>query len=414
MELTLLLDLDDTLLDTNMDVFLPAYFQGLAKHVDGIVASKIFLPALRSATQLMLANQDPSTTLQDVFDNDFYPAIGVAKSALAVAIEDFYDHVFPTLGSLTRPHEGAADFVAWGTARGYRMAIATDPLFPQKATLQRIRWAGIDPERFELVSSYESFHFSKSHPTFFGEIMGRLGWPDGAVLMVGNDLQRDILPAQKLGLASFQIETARSDPSRTVGQPAGNFSELQFLLEETAGAQFEASYRSTESILAILRSTPAVLQSLLAGLHNPELTYEPTPEEWGLIEVLCHLRDTEREIHHLQVEILLKDPNPFVPRPDAPVWAKERNYINEDGPAALREFTTARLETLEQLRGVDETIWLRKARHAIFGPSNFREVVGFMADHDRLHIQQVWNILTALSSSNRIGRSQKGFYMAGS
>ena len=29
MSLTLLLDLDDTLLDTNMDVFVPAYFQAL-------------------------------------------------------------------------------------------------------------------------------------------------------------------------------------------------------------------------------------------------------------------------------------------------------------------------------------------------------------------------------------------------
>ena len=40
--------------------------------------------------------------------------------------------------------------------------------------------------------------------------------------------------------------------------------------------------------------------------------------------------------------------------------------------------------------------WWREARHAIFGPSNFLEIVGFMADHDRLHIQQAWNTLKAL------------------
>jgi hypothetical protein len=37
--------------------------------------------------------------------------------------------------------------------------------------------------------------------------------------------------------------------------------------------------------------------------------------------------------------------------------------------------------------------WSRKARHAIFGPTAFVEVIGFMADHDRLHVQQAWRIL---------------------
>jgi hypothetical protein len=40
-------------------------------------------------------------------------------------------------------------------------------------------------------------------------------------------------------------------------------------------------------------------------------------------------------------------------------------------------------------------VWSREARHAIFGPTNFMEIVGFMADHDRMHIQQAWNILKA-------------------
>jgi hypothetical protein len=33
MSLTLLLDLDDTLLDTNLDAFMPAYFQALTQHM---------------------------------------------------------------------------------------------------------------------------------------------------------------------------------------------------------------------------------------------------------------------------------------------------------------------------------------------------------------------------------------------
>ena len=83
------------------------------------------------------------------------------------------------------------ELVDWAFAKGYRVAIATDPLFPRKAVYHRIRSAGLAPERFELVSSFETFHFTKSHPAYFAEVLGRLGWPNEPVLMVGNDVEHD-------------------------------------------------------------------------------------------------------------------------------------------------------------------------------------------------------------------------------
>ncbi len=112
-----------------------------------------------------------------------------------------------------------------------------------------------------------------------------------------------------------------------------------------------------------------------------------------MVEIVCHLRDTEREVHYTQVETLKNDAQPFVPRPDAAVWAKQRNYLNEDGPRAMAEFVAARKKTLESIRGLRPETWQRAARHAIFGPTNSQEVIGFMADHDRLHIQQAWRTL---------------------
>jgi len=94
--------------------------------------------------------------------------------------------------------------------------------------------------------------------------------------------------------------------------------------------------------------------------------------------------------------VLRIEAQPFVPRPDAAVWAKQRNYQNEDGPEALREFTSTRVEILRILKSLESELWTRKARHAIFGPTNFTEVVGFIADHDRMHIQQAWKTLAEL------------------
>ena len=59
----------------------------------------------------------------------------------------------------------------------------------------------------------------------------------------------------------------------------------------------------------------------------------------------------------------------------------------------MKEFNDARREKLDLLKNIAKEDWERKARHAIFGPTNFLEVISFIADHDRMHIQQAWTAL---------------------
>jgi FMN phosphatase YigB (HAD superfamily) len=397
MTLTLLLDLDDTLLETNMDAFVPAYFQALTRHLEGRVQPEAMLAALMSGTQLMLASEDPSRTLQEVFEAEFYPNLRVSKGQLTDAIEDYYDRVFPALSQVTKRREGAAELVEWALSKGYRLAVATDPLFPRKATVHRIRWAGLDPDRFDLISSFETFHFSKSHPAYYAEVLGRLGWPEGPVLMVGNDVRRDLMPAQRLGLMTYQIDgVSASESGPFEATRRGDLVDLRKWLGAADFASLEPSFKTPEAILAIMASTPGVLYSLSNELREDQWSIEPTSEDWAVIEVLCHLRDTEIEIHHMQIEMLLEKSKPFIPRPDAGVWAKQRKYLSENGPAALRAFAAARMKTLNTLRGLAEDVWSRQARHAIFGPTDFREIISFMAEHDRMHVRQAWSTLNAL------------------
>lgn len=145
--------------------------------------------------------------------------------------------------------------------------------------------------------------------------------------------------------------------------------------------------------MAVLLGSPASLSGLCAGVDPSLWLHRPDSEEWGLTELACHLRDTEREIHQMQIKLLKDQAEPFIPRPDTSVWASQRNYMHENGQAALEEFTQARIRTIQALKEVPAPDWNRKARHAIFGPTNFLEVVSFMADHDRMHIQQAWKII---------------------
>jgi hypothetical protein len=213
--------------------------------------------------------------------------------------------------------------------------------------------------------------------------------------MVGNDVIRDLEPAHRLGLATYFIDgEAGSSPGFEAGR--GRLANLRPWLESIDLSTLEPSFSSREAILAIMTSTPAVLRSMTSALTEAEWRHEPLRDDWAMNEIICHLRDTEKEIHSLQISLMMSREGAFIPRPETGIWANEREYLNVHGPAALKEFATARIELLQILKEQDEGIWSRKARHAIFGPTSFLEVVGFIADHDRLHIQQAWKTLRSL------------------
>jgi FMN phosphatase YigB (HAD superfamily) len=397
MTLTLLLDLDDTLLTTNQSVFVPAYFQAISTRLAPRLDPGLVAGALLSGMNAMNQSGDFSRTLKEIFDDVFYPMLGLQKGELDAEIEIFYDEIFPALQPITERNPDAKPFVEWAQSQGFRLAVATDPLLPRKATHQRVRWAGFDPGEFELISTFDDFHFSKTHSAYYAELLGRIGWQEGPVLMVGNDMERDILPARRLGLQTFFLNGDSAPGPGPEAGLRGSLPGLRRYLESADLTSLVPAFTTRESILSIHSATPAVLDGLFRNLDLTAWTRKPSDDDWSLTELICHLRDTEREIHHMQLKLFNGHGEPFIPRPDTGVWASQRDYLHEDGPSAMLEFYEARRITLDMLNHVPGNDWERKARHAIFGPTNFREVAGFMGDHDRMHIHQAWSILKKLA-----------------
>ena len=89
-------------------------------------------------------------------------------------------------------------------AQGLRVALATNPIFPAVATENRIRWAGLQPEDFELYTTYENSDCCKPNPLYYQRITEKLGVAPEACLMVGNDAMEDLAAAQ-LGMQVFLL-----------------------------------------------------------------------------------------------------------------------------------------------------------------------------------------------------------------
>ena len=392
----LLLDLDDTLLGNTMDSFIPAYLRGLSARMALVAEPKKMVQALLAATDHMVENPDPALTLEQKFDSVFFPALGLQRSAVQHLIDTFYRDDFSSLAVLTEIKPGAARLVEQALASGYQVAVATNPLFPRTAILQRITWAGLSPDRvpFTLIPSYETFHFAKPDPAYLAEFLAQAGWPDGPVVMVGDDPRLDIEPARRLGLAVFWIaDTSATWPADSPEPARGSLDDVLPWLDNQPATNLLPDFTQPAAITAILRSTPAALQTLLAGRSPTELTHQPSPGEWSPTEVLCHLRDVEREVNLPRIQSMLAVHNPFIAGQDTDRWAIERHYRTQDCLGAHSAFLTARLELLAMLKSMDDVDLERPARHAIFGPTRLVELINIIAGHDRLHVRQVLQAL---------------------
>ena len=213
--------------------------------------------------------------------------------------------------------------------------------------------------------------------------------------MVGDDFNLDIAPARKMGIGTFWINNnehpLNENPDVSDGQ--GTLADLLPWLDATPSEHLLPDYTHPESMLAILRSTPAVLEAISGDLDNLTWTKHPEPGEWNFTEILCHFRDVDAEVNLPRIKSVLQETNPFIPGIDSDQWAEERLYYCQNGREALQAFISSRIQLLDILDGLKQDDWTRPARHAIFGPTILKELISIIVGHDRLHIRQVYTSL---------------------
>ncbi|MGE5507187.1 MAG: HAD family hydrolase [Chitinophagales bacterium] len=199
---TLLFDLDGTLLNVDMELFLPAYLKAVAARMAGVVPPKEFVAALMASTDEMVRNDDPERSNERVFWDGFSARTGLAAEKWIPVFEEFYQTDFHRLRSLTAPFPGARPALEAAFAQGYEVVIATNPVFPRVAIDARLEWAGLQGLPVRLVTSYEIMHFCKPNPRYFTEILAMIGRSPEEAIMIGNDAAED-MAAGEVGLRTF-------------------------------------------------------------------------------------------------------------------------------------------------------------------------------------------------------------------
>ena len=202
----ILFDLDGTLLPMVQDEFVKFYMPLLAKSYisAGVpVEPKAFIKAVWKGYEAMVKN-DGSRTNREAFWSymeDILPVSTEESEALALK---FYANDFNQAIKSTSPSPYADRIVKAAKERGIHTYLATNPVFPRVATMNRIRWAGMDARDFELITTYEDYSYCKPNEEYFRTVLQELGLRPEECLMVGNDVEEDLV-IRELGVKTYLV-----------------------------------------------------------------------------------------------------------------------------------------------------------------------------------------------------------------
>ena len=211
---TVLFDLDGTQLPMDPTVFAKAYFGSLARRLapHGYEAEKL-IDSIWKGTAAMVKN-DGTTTNEERFWQSFEITYGKDGRQDEEHFAAYYREDFDKVSTSCGYTPAARTIIDTVKACGLRTALATNPVFPAMATERRIAWAGLSTTDFELYTTYENSHFCKPNPSYYLEVMAKLGVCPEECLMVGNDVVEDMVAAT-LGCRVFLLTDDLINPHGT-------------------------------------------------------------------------------------------------------------------------------------------------------------------------------------------------------
>lgn len=142
-------------------------------------------------------------------------------------------------------------------------------------------------------------------------------------------------------------------------------------------------------IIQQLTDNQSVFKALLSNRTEEEVKWKPEPDQWSMLEVICHLVDEEKEDFRTRVEYVLRDPNDPLPMFNPLQWVTERNYYGQDFESKVTEFLDERTYSIKWLRSLKNPDWQNAYHHPKMGPMSAELFLANWLAHDHIHIRQI-------------------------
>ena len=204
---TILFDLDGTLLQFRQDEFIKVYFTGLSKKFAGLgIAPDNAVKAVWAGTKAMVQNDGTELNTKRFWDA-FAASMNICDEfikKIEAICDDFYLNEFNQVKSILKYSDIPKNIVKNMYDKGYTLALATNPLFPECGVISRLKWGDIEPSYFTLITHYGNSSYCKPNLGYYREILEKLNKKPEQCLMVGNNPVEDMV-VRELGMQVFLL-----------------------------------------------------------------------------------------------------------------------------------------------------------------------------------------------------------------
>jgi hypothetical protein len=139
-----------------------------------------------------------------------------------------------------------------------------------------------------------------------------------------------------------------------------------------------------------LSSTPERLRAAFSGHDSPP---RGTNTDWGPVETLAHMVDTER-VYRGRMQVMLTKHVPYLRNFDQAKTAEEEDYASREFTGLLDEFANERGETIVLLVNLALKDWDRTGVHDELGEVSIEDLAGELVDHDEDHLVEIQRLLS--------------------
>jgi carbonic anhydrase/acetyltransferase-like protein (isoleucine patch superfamily) len=185
--------------------------------------------------------------------------------------------------------------------------------------------------------------------------------------------------------AAHYAELARSYAARGFGHP----HPLPGREAASVAWRGPMSYEEWGRLLAVLGESPDWVGRRLE--HYDEIAWRrrPSPPRWSAVEVLCHLRDADRDVYLPRLVRLLEQSPIEVEDISLEGWAEARRYRESGLREAFDGWLSSRRDLLARLAPLGREDWGRVAWHSVRGPMPIADMARQWAEHDLSHRRQI-------------------------
>lgn len=196
-----LLDLDNTLILFDETAFYQRFMRRIIPFFNDILPYDQFRDRLLLAIRELRRNNGQVNN-RSYFLSIFCDGLAISAPLIWERFLRFYETAYDKIAVEVSTPQGIETLLEQLSARGLKLVLATNPLFPEVAVRVRLDWAGIDPDRFVLITHMENMHYVKPRIEYYQSICHMITTDPEHCLMVGNDRNNDMV-AGAAGIKTF-------------------------------------------------------------------------------------------------------------------------------------------------------------------------------------------------------------------